>query len=141
MLLEGNETAHGVVSYRLAQRPALANCNLVTLLNTEGRGNVRREVLVALLISGVLGDVVEVLASDDEGSVHLGGDDGAGQDTASDRNKTGERALLVCRKPLVPSHARKLFVSVTSCGASGVRSKVALDQTARPVAIRLDVPM
>lgn len=82
---------------RLAQWSALANRNLVTLLNTEGRGNVRRQVLVALLISGILGDVVEVLSADDESSVHLGGDDGAGQDTAADRDETGERALLVCR--------------------------------------------
>jgi hypothetical protein len=28
---------------------------------------------VALLVSGVLGDVVEVFAADDDGAVHLGG--------------------------------------------------------------------
>lgn len=77
------------------------------------------EVLVAALVSGVLGDVVEVFAADDEGSVHLGGllrdllvrlvpgglsdygcgwgtyDDLAGQDTATDGDETGEWALLV----------------------------------------------
>lgn len=53
------------------------------------------EVLVALLVTGVLGDVVEVLATDDDGAVHLGGDDGAGQDTATDGNLAGEGALLV----------------------------------------------
>lgn len=53
------------------------------------------EVLVALLVTGILGDVVEVLSSDDEGSVHLGGNDGAGQDTATDGDETGEGALLV----------------------------------------------
>jgi hypothetical protein len=52
---------------------------------------------VALLVSGVLGDEVEVLAADDDSSVHLGGNDGAGQDTATDRDETGEGALLVCR--------------------------------------------
>jgi hypothetical protein len=54
------------------------------------------EVLVALLVSGVLGDKVKVLSSDNKGSVHLGGNDGAGKDTATDGNETGEGALLVC---------------------------------------------
>jgi hypothetical protein len=52
---------------------------------------------VSLLVTGVLGDEVEVLSSDDDGSVHLGGNDGAGQDTATDGDETGEGALLVCR--------------------------------------------
>jgi hypothetical protein len=38
---------------------------------------------------------VEVFTADDDGTVHLGGDDTAGQDTATDRDHTGERALLV----------------------------------------------
>jgi len=70
---------------------------------------------VALLITGVLWDVVEVFAADDDGSVHLCGlrdcvrgyvlpdprepfqtyHNLAGQDTATDGNETGERALLV----------------------------------------------
>lgn len=58
------------------------------------------EVLVALLVTVVLGDEVEVLAADDDGPVHLGGHDGAGQDTATDRNLAGEGALLVCRGSL-----------------------------------------
>ena len=53
------------------------------------------EVLVALLVPSVLGDVVKVLSSDDDGSVHLRGNDGAGQDTAADGDETGEGALLV----------------------------------------------
>lgn len=59
------------------------------------------EVLVALLITRVLGDEVKVLSSDDESSVHLGGHDGAGQDTATDGDETGERALLVCSESRV----------------------------------------
>lgn len=82
-------------TYSLAQRPALANGDLVTILNTESRGNVGGEVLVALLVTGVLGDEVQVLSSDNDGSVHLGGNDGAGQDTATDGDHTGEGALLV----------------------------------------------
>jgi hypothetical protein len=76
--------------------PALADGNLVTLLDTESRGNVGGEVLVATLVTGVLGDEVKVLAADDESAVHLGGDDGAGKDTATDRDETSEGALLVC---------------------------------------------
>jgi hypothetical protein len=57
---------------------------------------VRSQVLVSLLVSGVLGDEVEVFSADDEGTVHLGGNDGAGQDTATDGDETGEGALLVC---------------------------------------------
>jgi len=69
---------------------------LVTLLNTESWRNVRSKVLVSLLVSGVLGDEVEVFSADDKCAVHLGGDDGAGQDTATDGDETSERALLVC---------------------------------------------
>lgn len=53
------------------------------------------EVLVSLLVSVVLGDVVEVLSSDDDGSVHFGGDNLTSQDLASDRNVTNKGALLV----------------------------------------------
>jgi len=84
-------------TYRLAERSALADGNLVTLLNTESGGNVGGEVLVALLVTVVLGDEVEVLAADDDGSVHLGGNDGAGQDTATDGDLASEGALLVCK--------------------------------------------
>lgn len=42
------------------------------------------EVLVALLVTVVFGDVVQVLAADDERAVHLCGDDGAGEDTPAD---------------------------------------------------------
>ena len=54
------------------------------------------EVLVALLVTRVLGDIVEVLSADNGGTVHLGRDDSAGEDTATDGDETGERALLVC---------------------------------------------
>jgi len=57
---------------------------------------VRSQVLVSLLISGVFWDEVKVFSADDEGSVHLGGDNGTSEDTATDGDETGERALLVC---------------------------------------------
>jgi hypothetical protein len=51
--------------------------------------------LVALLITVVLGDEVEVLATDDDGALHLGGDDLTSEDAATDGNITGEGALLI----------------------------------------------
>jgi len=79
----------------LAERSALANGDLVTLLDTESGRNVGGNVLVSLLVTRVLRDEVKVLAADDDGSVHLGGNDGASQDTATDRDETSEGALLV----------------------------------------------
>lgn len=59
---------------------------------------MRGEVLVTALVTGVLGDVVKVLAADDERAVHLGADDGSGEDTAANRDEASEGALLVCEK-------------------------------------------
>ena len=39
---------------------------------------------------------MEVFAADDDSAVHLGADDGAGEDTAADRYEAGEGAFLVC---------------------------------------------
>jgi hypothetical protein len=41
---------------------------------------------------------MQVFAADDDRPVHFGRHDGAGQDTATDRDHAGERALLVCKK-------------------------------------------
>ena len=49
-----------------------------------------------LLVPIVLGDVVEVLATNDKSAVHLGGDNCTREDAATDRDKTSEGALLVC---------------------------------------------
>lgn len=56
---------------------------------------MRSNVLVSLLVTVVLGDVVKVFTTDDDGTVHLGRDDGTGQNTTTDRNQSGEGALLV----------------------------------------------
>jgi hypothetical protein len=119
------EHAEDVETDGLGEGSALADDDLVTGLDTESGGDVRGEVLVALLVTGVLGDEVEVLAADDESAcvvsaylpshahpndefhicescrrkrlrtVHLRGHDLSGQDTAADRDHTRERALLV----------------------------------------------
>ena len=52
---------------------------------------------MSLLVSRVLGHEVKVFSSDDDGSVHFGRDDLAGQDAASDRDHAGERTLLICK--------------------------------------------
>lgn len=43
-----------------------------------------RDVLVALLVTVVLLDVVKVVTAHDDGTVHLGGDDEALKDAATD---------------------------------------------------------
>lgn len=95
MLFPGEGRGEGGSSHSLGERSALANGDLVTLLDTESGRDVCGEVLVAALVTGVLGDEVKVLAADDESAVHLGGDDGSGQDTAADRDLADEGALLV----------------------------------------------
>jgi len=105
----------GSEAYGLAERPALADGDLVTLLDTESRRDVCGEVLVPLLVAGVLGDEVEVLAADDQGAVHLGGDDGAGQDTAADRDEAGEGALLVCAKKQMSVYVLRIPLLLMSC--------------------------
>lgn len=56
---------------------------------------MRGKVLVTFFIPRVFGDEVEVFAADDEGSVHFGGDDSAGEDTATDGDLAGEGAFLI----------------------------------------------
>jgi len=59
-------------AYSLAERSALANGDLVTLLDTECWGDVCGEVLVALLVTGVFWNEVKVFSANDESAVHLG---------------------------------------------------------------------
>lgn len=73
---------------------------------------------MSLLVTRVLGNVVEVLAADDQGAVHLGRDNGASQDTATDGDEAGEGALLVCeskvvsKEPIVPAFCMSSFAQV-----------------------------
>jgi hypothetical protein len=50
----------------LGEGPALANDDLVTGLDTESGRDVCGEVLVALLVTGVLGDEVKVFTTNDQ---------------------------------------------------------------------------
>lgn len=67
LALAGEDT-EDVEADGLGEGPALANDDLVTGLDTESGGDVRSEVLVALLVTGVLGDEVEVFTTDDQGA-------------------------------------------------------------------------
>lgn len=84
-----------VESNGLGDWSTLTNGNDVTDLDTESWRNVDWDVLVSLLVSVVLWNVVQVVSSDDDGTVHLGGDNNTGQDLTTDGNKTSEWALLV----------------------------------------------
>lgn len=53
------------------------------------------KVLVSLLVSSILGDIVEVLSSDDDSVGHLGRVDDTVKDSASNRDIASEGALLV----------------------------------------------
>lgn len=73
---------------------------MVTVLNTESGRDVCSDVLVALFVTRVFGDEVQVFTTDNDGTVHFRRDDGAGQDTTTDGDLTGEGALLVCIRAL-----------------------------------------
>ncbi len=87
----------------------LADRDLVALLHAESRRAGAPPGSCAASRSGrVLRDEVEVFSADDDGPVHLGGHDGARQDTAADGDEAGEGALLVWKgrirvsPPVVP---------------------------------------
>lgn len=44
----------------------------------------------------VFGNIMEVVPSDDNGAGHFGGNNFAGQDTATDGDFTSEWAFLIC---------------------------------------------
>lgn len=54
-----------------------------------------RDVLVTLFVTVVLGNVVKVITTDNEGTLHLGGGDDTGKDTTLDVDFTDEGTLLV----------------------------------------------
>jgi len=75
--------------------PALAGEDLIARLHAEGRRAVDRRVVVTLLKTVVLLDVVEVVLADDDGVLHLGGLDHAGDQLTPDVDRARPRALLV----------------------------------------------
>lgn len=54
-----------------------------------------RDVLVTLLVTVVLGNVVKVITTDNEGTLHLGRGDNTSEDTTLDVDFTDEGTLLI----------------------------------------------
>jgi len=94
-LAGAGEHTENVEANRLAQRPALPDGNRIAFHDTECGRNMRRDVFMALFVTAVFGNVVQVVPADDQRAVHLGGDDGASQDTSTDRDEASEGTLLV----------------------------------------------
>lgn len=81
---------------RLGKRAALSNGDNITVLNSlKGRRAVGRNVLVPLLKTTVLDNVVQVIPSDNDRSLHLGGHDLSLENSSTDGNISSEGALLV----------------------------------------------
>ena len=84
----------------LAERPALADEHNISDFDVEGGRDVGRQVPVPLLVPVVLGHVVQIVASDDDGARHLGRDDYSFQYLAPDRHVAAEGAFLIDVAPL-----------------------------------------
>ena len=84
-----------IESDSLGKGAALTDSDNITILNGECRGAMGCDVLMPLLVSAVLDDVVKVIPSDNDGVLHLGGDDHTIQNSSTDGNIAGEGALLV----------------------------------------------
>jgi len=126
----------------LGQRTALSNSNNVTLVDREAWGAVCVDVLVTLLETTVLLDVVKVITTDDNGALHLGGDDKTLENLSTNGNISSEGALLVDvvsldgsigglnakADILHPAHGLDLFgVDVTlACNENGILALVGL---------------
>jgi len=126
----------------LGQRTALSNSNNVTFINWEAWGAVSVNVLVTLFETTVLLDVVKVITTDDNGALHLGGDNKTLEDLSTDGNISSEGALLVDEVSLDgsirglnaksdilnPAHRLDLFgVDITlACNENGILALVSL---------------
>ncbi len=85
-----------VESDSLGKRSALADGNDVTFTNvSESRRAVDGHVLVLLGETTVLGEVLKIISSNDQSSLHLVRDDHCLQDSTTNRHVTSEGALLV----------------------------------------------
>ena len=84
-----------VVADGLGEGAALTNDDFITDLGFEAGRAVDGEVLVALHVTLVLLDVVEVVTADDDGVLLLGGVDDTTEEATADGDVTGEGALLV----------------------------------------------
>jgi len=58
------------------------------------------KVFVPLLVAVVFGDVMQVVAADNNSASHLGGDNTPGEDPSTDGNLTGEWTLFIDVSPV-----------------------------------------
>ena len=79
----------------LADRSAFTNDDDVTFLNCESWRAVNWDVSVSLLVSVVLGNVVKIISSDNDGSLHLCWNANTLQDSSSDWYVAGEWAFFI----------------------------------------------
>jgi len=87
--------SYNIESNSLGQRTALSNCNNIPLLDLEGRRAMHSHVLMTLFITTVLGNEMKVILPNDDGALHLGGDDQSLEDTSTNGNASSEGALLI----------------------------------------------
>lgn len=87
--------SNNVESNSLGKRTALTNGDNISFLYGESRTAVSSDVLVSLFETTVLSDVVKVISSYNEGSLHLCGNDLSLEDSSSDGDVSDEGALLV----------------------------------------------
>lgn len=80
----------------LAQRPALSNGDNIALLNTnKARTQMGSQVLVPLLVPVILWNIMQIVAPNNDGALHLGGDDDTSENTATNGDVAGEGTLCV----------------------------------------------
>lgn len=79
----------------LRQRPALPDCNNVSLLNGERGGYMSGNVAVSLLKTPVFFDELQIVSSHNDCSLHLGAQHQAFDDSATDGNVARKRTLFI----------------------------------------------
>lgn len=89
------DNSQNVETNGLRKRSALANDHSITFMATESRGDVGRDVLVALLVTLVLFDVMKVISANDNCTVHLGALDTTAKDTTTDGYVSSEGAFVI----------------------------------------------
>jgi len=77
------------------KRTAFAHGNNIPFLDGKGRRTVDGNVLVTLFETTVLGNVMKVITSDDNGTLHFGTEDQTLQNTSTNGNVSGKGTLLV----------------------------------------------
>lgn len=73
----------------------LAYVTLPSLYSPEARGQMHAHVLVPLLETIVLAYEVQIIAANDDSTLHLHLTHNTRQDASTDRNMTGEGAFLI----------------------------------------------